>query len=111
MRHLAVDGIGPPRLLRSVSLQAMALASVALVRAGSSTHAFNFEQRLVNLNFTAASGQLTLTSPPNSNIAPPGYYMLFLVNSAGVPSVAPILRLAPPVTPPPSTHIRKSHRD
>ena len=67
---------------------AASIASVALVRAGSSTHAFNFEQRLVNLNFTAASGQLTLTSPPNSNIAPPGYYMLFLLNSAGVPSVA-----------------------
>ena len=70
------------------------IASVALVRAGSSTHAFNFEQRVVNLSFTASGGVLTLTSPPNANIAPPGYYMLFLINSAGVPSQAAWVRLA-----------------
>jgi hypothetical protein len=70
------------------------IASVALVRAGSSTHALNFEQRVVNLSFTASGGVLTLTSPPNTNIAPPGYYMLFLINSAGVPSQAAWVRLA-----------------
>ena len=31
---------------------------------------------------------LTVTAPPNGNIAPPGYYMLFLLNSSGVPSLA-----------------------
>jgi hypothetical protein len=36
---------------------------------------------------------LTLTAPPNGNIAPPGYYMLFVVNSAGVPSVAAFVKL------------------
>ena len=71
------------------SPDAGSIVSVALVRAGSATHAFNFEQRLINLNITAAnSSTLTLTSPPSSNIAPPGYYMLFLINSAGVPSMA-----------------------
>jgi hypothetical protein len=69
------------------------IASVALVRPGSSTHAFDFEQRLVNLNFTAGAGALALTSPPNANVAPPGYYMLFLVNHAGVPSVAAWVQL------------------
>ncbi len=65
------------------------IASVALMRPGSSTHAFNFEQRLVNLAFTPGTGTtITLTSPPDANVAPPGYYMLFLVNRAGVPSVA-----------------------
>ena len=74
--------------------QAADIASVALVRPGSSTHAFNFEQRLVDLGFTAGNGTLTLTSPPNANIAPPGYYMLFLINRAGVPSQAAWVRLA-----------------
>ena len=74
--------------------QAADIASVALVRPGSSTHAFNFEQRLVDLSFTAGNGTLTLTSPPNPNIAPPGYYMLFLINRAGVPSQAAWVRLA-----------------
>jgi hypothetical protein len=36
---------------------------------------------------------LTLTAPANANQAPPGYYMLFLVNSNGVPSIAPIIQL------------------
>jgi len=46
------------------------------------------DQRMVGLAFTAGSGSLTVTAPPNGNIAPPGYYMLFLINSSGVPSVA-----------------------
>src|SRR5207342_1593270 len=40
------------------------------------------------------SGTLTLTSPPNGNIAPPGYYMLFLLDSAGVPSKAQFIQLS-----------------
>ncbi len=70
------------------------IASAVLVRPGSNTHAFDFEQRLVGLHFTAASGTLTLTSPLDSNVAPPGYYMLFLVNRAGTPSVARFIQLA-----------------
>ena len=34
-----------------------------------------------------------MTAPPNSNIAPPGYYMLFLLNSSGVPSVSKFVQL------------------
>ena len=36
---------------------------------------------------------LNVTAPPNGNIAPPGYYLLFIVNSAGVPSVASFVRV------------------
>ena len=43
---------------------------------------------LVGLNFTIQSGALTVTSPPNADIAPPGYYMLFILNKAGAPSIA-----------------------
>src|SRR6185503_1093261 len=63
------------------------IASVVLVRPGTPTHAFDMEQRLVELPFTSAGGLLTATAPPNGNVAPPGYYMLFILNSAGVPSV------------------------
>jgi Domain of unknown function (DUF1929)/Glyoxal oxidase N-terminus/PKD domain/Bacterial Ig domain len=79
------------------------IASVALMRPGSSTHAFDFEQRLVNLTATPGSGTtLTLTAPPNVNVAPPGYYMLFLINRAGVPSVARWVQLTPtPANQPP----------
>jgi galactose oxidase-like protein/PKD domain-containing protein len=66
---------------------AATISSIALVRPGAVTHAFDMEQRLVNLSFTAGSGVLNVTAPPNGNIAPPGYYMLFILNSSGVPSV------------------------
>lgn len=66
------------------------VSSVVIVKAGSVTHAFNFDQRVVGLSYTAnaSMGTLTVTGPPDSNVAPAGYYMLFLVNSAGVPSLA-----------------------
>ena len=65
-----------------------AIRKVALVRLGAVTHSVNMEQRYVPLTFTAGAGSLTATAPANANIAPPGVYMLFLVDAAGVPSVA-----------------------
>jgi hypothetical protein len=73
---------------------AASITSAVLIRAGSPTHAFDMDQRLVGLSFTAGSGVLTATAPPNGNIAPPGYYLLFLLNSSGVPSVAQFVQLS-----------------
>ncbi len=72
---------------------AASISSVVLVRNGTVTHAFGMDQREVGLSFTAGSGTLTVTAPPNGEIAPPGYYMLFLVNNAGVPSVADFVQV------------------
>src|SRR5262249_31018197 len=47
------------------------------------------------------AGTLSLTTPPDGNVAPPGYYMLFLVDSRGVPSVAQFIQLTPYTTTPP----------
>ena len=70
------------------------IASVVLIRPGAPTHAFDMEQRLIELSFTTGGGVLTATAPPNGNIAPPGYYMLFILNSAGVPSMASFVTIA-----------------
>jgi len=70
------------------------ISSAVLVRAGSPTHSFDMDQRLVGLSFTAGSGVLNATAPPNSSIAPPGYYMLFVLNSTGVPSLASFIQLS-----------------
>jgi fibronectin type 3 domain-containing protein len=69
------------------------IASVALIRLGSVTHAFNMSQYYVPLTFTPVTGALNVQAPANSNLAPPGHYMLFIVNTNGVPSVAPIVSL------------------
>jgi VCBS repeat-containing protein len=65
------------------------------MRPGAATHAFDMEQRLVGATFTTGSGVLNVTAPPNGKIAPPGYYMLFLLNSTGVPSVGTFVQLTP----------------
>ena len=50
-------------------------------------------QRFLRLAFSQAAGRLTVTAPSVAEIAPPGHYMLFVLNAAGVPSIAPIVRL------------------
>ena len=88
-----------------VTAEATDISSVALIRPGSPTHAFDQDQRFVGLSFTAGSGVLNVTAPPNGNIAPPGYYMLFILNSAGVPSVATFVQLTASSNQPPTATI------
>jgi hypothetical protein len=66
---------------------------VALLRPGSVTHCNNTGQRHVGLKILRKSDtHLTIEAPPDSTLAPPGYYMLFLLHQ-GVPSVAPFVQL------------------
>ncbi len=69
------------------------IASVSLIRTGAVTHFFDENERYLPLSFTQTSGGLTVTAPANANLAPPGYYMLFIVNSSGVPSIAPFVQV------------------
>jgi hypothetical protein len=70
------------------------ISSVALMRMDATTHANHMDQRMLNLTFTLQNGGLRITPPASANYAPPGYYMLFLVNTSGVPSIAKILQVA-----------------
>ena len=72
------------------------IASVSLIKLPSVTHAFDQDQRFQFLNFTKGSGTLNVTAPASSNLAPPGYYMLFILDANGVPSVASIVRFPAP---------------
>jgi hypothetical protein len=92
---------------------AAGIARVSLIRTGSDTHSFDQNTRMLPLAFTQTSGGISVQTPLNSNYAPPGYYMLFIVNSLGVPSIASMVNLSgsavvsgrqastqsPPVTP------------
>jgi hypothetical protein len=71
----------------------LGISSVALMKLGATTHGFDQDQRFQNLSFAQNGGGLQIQAPANANLAPPGYYMLFLVNSNGVPSVAKILKI------------------
>jgi hypothetical protein len=72
---------------------ATTITSVVLIRTGAVTHFFDQNERYVPLAFQQTSGGLTVTAPANSYIAPPGFYMLFIVNSNGVPSIAPFVQV------------------
>ncbi len=72
------------------------IAHVVLIRNGTVTHAFGTDQREVEMSFTVGTGALTVTAPPNGNVAPPGYYMLFVLNNSGVPSVAKFVQVTAP---------------
>jgi hypothetical protein len=62
---------------------------VVLMRPGSVTHQVNMEQRLIEVEHSHPSpARLSVTAPPNPNVAPPGYYMCFLINENDAPSVA-----------------------
>src|SRR4030095_11158970 len=89
---------GTPYTVRYTSTSL--ISSAVLVRPGSTTHAGDMEQRLIGLcggttPCNAANNTLSLTTPPDGSIAPPGYYMLFLLDSAGVPSKASFIQLTP----------------
>jgi len=63
------------------------ISRAVLMAPGSTSHATDTHQRHVELAITPTAGGYTAVTPA-LNVAPPGYYMLFLLNAAGVPSVA-----------------------
>jgi Galactose oxidase-like, Early set domain/Divergent InlB B-repeat domain/Kelch motif len=73
---------------------AASIAKVTWIRLSSVTHSFNQNQRMNTLSFSASgASSLSVIAPADGRRAPPGHYMLFLVNGAGVPSVAMIVRI------------------
>jgi hypothetical protein len=74
---------------------AAAIASAALVRPGATTHSSDLEQRLADLPITVtAPDALDLAMPASPNLAPPGWYLLTVLSTTGVPSPAAWVRLS-----------------
>lgn len=70
---------------------------MALIRCSSATHAFNPDQRYVELvidHSRTTLTALTVAAPPAAEIAPPGYYMLFILDNAGIPSVTRFFKVS-----------------
>ncbi len=78
------------------------IARLTLVRTGSSTHSNNADQRFIELGFTQTGQTLTAVLPSDSTLLVPGYYMLFAINAAGVPSVAQGFSVTTNTPPPPN---------
>ncbi len=82
------------------------ITKVSLVRVSSTTHHYNTDQRLIWLQITGkTSSSVTVSAPINSKLAPPGYYLVHILNGTGVPSIGTFIKIPgsadnPP--PPPS---------
>jgi hypothetical protein len=75
---------------------ATSIAEVVLIRPGAVTHCWNQSQRFVGCAITGtAAGSVDVLAPPDGNVAPPGHYLLFIVDGARVPSVGSWIRITP----------------
>lgn len=75
---------------------ASAVTSASLIRYGSSTHTVNTDQRRVPLTLrTTASNTYSVTIPSDPGVALPGYWMLFVMNTSGTPSIARTIKINP----------------
>ena len=75
---------------------AAGITSVSLTRTGSVTHSFDQNARAMSLPFSQGAGGLNVVMPVDGNTAPPGYYLLSIVNASGVPSVSTFVRFPAP---------------
>ena len=74
--------------------QASTITRATWIRLSSVTHTFNMNQRMNRLAVAPnGTGSVLVTAPASPNHAPPGHYMLFLIDGNGVPSVAKIIRI------------------
>jgi hypothetical protein len=69
------------------------VTQVRWVRLGSVTHAFDANTMAVTLEFSAGQGNISVTAPANPNVAPPGHYLMFVLNRNGVPSEGRIIKV------------------
>jgi hypothetical protein len=61
------------------------------------THKWDWGNRYVELAFDRGeNGRLTVVAPATPGLAVPGYYMLFVLNHAGVPSEAELVHFGIP---------------
>jgi hypothetical protein len=72
-----------------------AINKVLMIKPSSVTHSLNTEQRLVELELLSKSmNEIEIKSPPTGLIAPPGYYMIFLIDEERIPSKSKFVRIS-----------------
>ena len=66
---------------------------VRWIRLASVTHAFDANARANTLSFTRTASGVQVQSPASRNLAPPGHYVLYILNRNGVPSTGRIIQI------------------
>ena len=74
------------------------ISKVSLIKISTFTHHYNSDQRLIWLQIQSTdSGSVTVKAPINSNLAPPGYYLVHVLDSNSIPSVGVFIRIPSPL--------------
>lgn len=73
-----------------------AISKAVFIKPGSTTHSHNQDQRLIELTLEPTAEGVRLIAPQNRNLAPPGHYLLFLLDENGVPSLADTVLIGQP---------------
>jgi hypothetical protein len=84
--------VGAGQTFTVASPNAAQITTVRIIRLGSVTHAFDQNGRSLTLPFVVSSGGIDVTAEADHKVAPPGHYMLFVLNRNGVPSNGVIIR-------------------
>lgn len=80
--------------IQILTADASSIAKISLVKVSSTTHHYNTDQRLIWLQIQdSTSSSVTAKAPINSKLAPPGYYMLHIINNQGIPSKGAMIRI------------------
>jgi YVTN family beta-propeller protein len=85
--------VDPGRTLRLTVSSGRPVSRVSFVKTGSATHGWNMDQRFVDLPFTGQGPTLAVQIPGRASDVPPGTWMLFVIDDAGVPSEATMVRV------------------
>lgn len=87
--------VNPSSTFDLTSPDASRIERVTMVATGSVTHSFDMNQRFVEPTFIVTGNQIRVTLPSNAYETPPGYYMVFILDKAGTPSKARMIRINP----------------
>src|SRR5262245_2982142 len=90
---LSQTTVGYGQVITVNTSYAQQITQVRWIRLGSVTHAFDFGQRANTLTFSKNASAVKVTTPSTAKKAPPGYYLLFILNRNGVPSAGRIVRV------------------
>jgi hypothetical protein len=89
----APTGVGYNQSFSVATPNAAQITEVRWIRLGTVTHAFDAGQRANKLDFAVSGGNVEVTVPAGPRLAPPGHYMLFILNRNGVPSDGKIIQV------------------
>jgi hypothetical protein len=93
----APDKLGyqsPDKSTFTVTVNRTGVTSAVLIAPGATTHGNDMHQRGVRLAVTTRDTTLTISLPASAAWVPPGYYMLFVLDKNGIPSVARFVQIS-----------------